>query len=90
MNYTQEQIANVKAELKSINSGKMANQFAKDAHQAICNAYTFNWQTKEHSINESANEFKMTKANDILNFALANGVDGLVFGEGRAIIQRKA
>ena len=88
MKYTQEQIATVKAELKKVNSGKMTNQLAKDAHQAICNAYTFNWQTKDHSVNENASEFKMTKANDILDFALTNGIDELVFGEGRAIIRR--
>jgi len=89
MQYTQEQIAQVKAELKNVNGGKMTKQLVKDAHQTICNAYRHNWGTKTHSVNPNASEFKMQKANDIIDYVLAHGASKLASGAGRSIVRRR-
>lgn len=71
------------------NASKRAAWYAKTAHQAIFNAYGKDWKTGKFFVRENASEFKMTKANDILNAIEANGTDYVVNGAGRVIVERK-
>ncbi len=94
MKYTQEQLSKIVDELSEVKRSQRAtsrsHMFAKDAHQAIVNVYNRNWETKVWSERENVSEAKVQKANDLMDAALNNGVDHVVYGAGRVIVQRKA
>ena len=92
MKYTQEQLNRVIGDLDGFNgrnSSKATAQFAKDARQAICDAYGRNWQTKVWSQRENVTEKKLAQAGRIMDYALENGVQKLVNGDGRWIVQSR-